>query len=318
MRPHRLLVFINPFGGKKKGRDIFHSLVAPLFELAGISSHVIGERQQTSVRLSLCVVTFSLYVNWPFIVKWLNGQTMPEITSSRKTWQALTGKNCQNCSVTTQVTGWCLLNRKEKLLCFSLTVWSVWVGMACSVKYSTDWWGVRSKRQAYVRMIQLSLYSLVLFISASSLPVRTLWFIWFGAVTDGVRLRPVTAHILLCHCRLHGLRVFCHSRSDWPCDLSFAHHHRWGETFILLITFNQQLATFLPTHLWPFLSAALPQRRLSAFGCVLSPSSLCQCVLLSVSVGLWFLWRRTGWEWKTPLDGTSTIWLLRHVLMGHS
>lgn len=42
LRPRRLLVFINPFGGKKKGRKIFHSLVAPLFELAGISSHVIG------------------------------------------------------------------------------------------------------------------------------------------------------------------------------------------------------------------------------------------------------------------------------------
>lgn len=42
LRPHRLLVFINPFGGKKKGRKIYHSLVAPLFELAGISSHVIG------------------------------------------------------------------------------------------------------------------------------------------------------------------------------------------------------------------------------------------------------------------------------------
>lgn len=42
LRPHRLLVFINPFGGKKRGRKIYHSLVAPLFELAGISSHVIG------------------------------------------------------------------------------------------------------------------------------------------------------------------------------------------------------------------------------------------------------------------------------------
>lgn len=42
LRPLRLLVFINPFGGKKKGRKIYHSLVAPLFELAGISSHVIG------------------------------------------------------------------------------------------------------------------------------------------------------------------------------------------------------------------------------------------------------------------------------------
>ncbi|XP_030624680.1 ceramide kinase [Chanos chanos] len=40
-RPHRLLVFINPYGGKKRGKQIYHSLVAPLFELAGISSHVV-------------------------------------------------------------------------------------------------------------------------------------------------------------------------------------------------------------------------------------------------------------------------------------
>lgn len=246
LRPHRLLVFINPFGGKKKGREIFHSLVAPLFELAGISCHVIGERQQTSVRLSLCVVTCSLYVIWPFIVKWLNGPTMPEITSSRKTWQALTGKNCQNCSVTAQLTGWCFLNRKEKLLCFSSTVWCVWVGMACSVKYSTDWWGGRSKRRAFVRTIQLSLYSLVLFTSASSLPVMTAWLIWFKAVADSVRMRPVTTHILLRYCRLHGLRVFCHSGSGRPCDLSFAHYHRWGETFTLLITFNLNLSPCRP------------------------------------------------------------------------
>lgn len=43
LRPHKLLVFINPYGGKKKGRKIYHSVVAPLFELAGISSHVIGK-----------------------------------------------------------------------------------------------------------------------------------------------------------------------------------------------------------------------------------------------------------------------------------
>lgn len=48
-RPHRLLVFINPFGGKKRGKQIFHSLVAPLFELAGISSHVVGEILRLSV-----------------------------------------------------------------------------------------------------------------------------------------------------------------------------------------------------------------------------------------------------------------------------
>uniref|UniRef100_A0A674NX47 Zgc:158263 n=1 Tax=Takifugu rubripes TaxID=31033 RepID=A0A674NX47_TAKRU len=49
-RPNRLLVFINPFGGKKKGRKIYHSLVAPLFELAGISSHVIVTERANQAR----------------------------------------------------------------------------------------------------------------------------------------------------------------------------------------------------------------------------------------------------------------------------
>uniref|UniRef100_A0A8C9YNE5 Zgc:158263 n=1 Tax=Sander lucioperca TaxID=283035 RepID=A0A8C9YNE5_SANLU len=46
----QLLVFINPFGGKKKGRKIYHSLVAPLFELAGISSHVIVTERANQAR----------------------------------------------------------------------------------------------------------------------------------------------------------------------------------------------------------------------------------------------------------------------------
>ncbi|XP_071776002.1 ceramide kinase [Centroberyx gerrardi] len=50
LRPHRLLVFINPFGGKKRGRKIYHSLVAPLFELAGISSHVIVTERANQAR----------------------------------------------------------------------------------------------------------------------------------------------------------------------------------------------------------------------------------------------------------------------------
>ncbi|KAI3357403.1 hypothetical protein L3Q82_015838 [Scortum barcoo] len=50
LHPHRLLVFINPFGGKKKGRQIYHSLVAPLFELAGISSHVIVTERANQAR----------------------------------------------------------------------------------------------------------------------------------------------------------------------------------------------------------------------------------------------------------------------------
>nr|XP_020472641.1 ceramide kinase-like [Monopterus albus] len=50
LRPKRLLVFINPFGGKRKGRKIYHSVVAPLFELAGISSHVIVTERANQAR----------------------------------------------------------------------------------------------------------------------------------------------------------------------------------------------------------------------------------------------------------------------------
>ncbi|XP_050927159.1 ceramide kinase family protein isoform X2 [Lates calcarifer] len=50
LRPHKLLVFINPYGGKKKGRKIYHSVVAPLFELAGISSHVIVTERANQAR----------------------------------------------------------------------------------------------------------------------------------------------------------------------------------------------------------------------------------------------------------------------------
>ncbi|XP_019746539.1 ceramide kinase isoform X1 [Hippocampus comes] len=50
LRPSRLLVFINPLGGKKKGRHIYDSLAAPLFELAGISCHVIVTERANQAR----------------------------------------------------------------------------------------------------------------------------------------------------------------------------------------------------------------------------------------------------------------------------
>uniref|UniRef100_A0A8C8ZDR0 Ceramide kinase n=1 Tax=Prolemur simus TaxID=1328070 RepID=A0A8C8ZDR0_PROSS len=42
-RPKHLLVFINPFGGKGKGKRIYEQKVAPLFTLASITTDVIGE-----------------------------------------------------------------------------------------------------------------------------------------------------------------------------------------------------------------------------------------------------------------------------------
>uniref|UniRef100_UPI00398EB493 ceramide kinase isoform X3 n=1 Tax=Pristiophorus japonicus TaxID=55135 RepID=UPI00398EB493 len=42
MRPKHLIVFINPFGGKRRGKQIYDDKVAPLFRLACISAEVIG------------------------------------------------------------------------------------------------------------------------------------------------------------------------------------------------------------------------------------------------------------------------------------
>ncbi|BFZ08257.1 hypothetical protein BsWGS_11296 [Bradybaena similaris] len=49
-RPKRLLVFINPFGGKKRAMKIFREKVQPLFEMAGIYSEVIVTKRQFHAR----------------------------------------------------------------------------------------------------------------------------------------------------------------------------------------------------------------------------------------------------------------------------
>jgi len=41
-RPKRLLVYINPFSGKRRGQSVYEQQVAPLFARAGVSTHVIG------------------------------------------------------------------------------------------------------------------------------------------------------------------------------------------------------------------------------------------------------------------------------------
>jgi ceramide kinase len=40
-RPKRLLIYVNPFGGKRRGLEIYHKQVAPLFAIAGVSSMLV-------------------------------------------------------------------------------------------------------------------------------------------------------------------------------------------------------------------------------------------------------------------------------------
>lgn len=45
------MVYINPYGGKKKGRKIYEKKVAPLFSLASITTDVIGKKPGLSLLL---------------------------------------------------------------------------------------------------------------------------------------------------------------------------------------------------------------------------------------------------------------------------
>ncbi|XP_029464324.1 ceramide kinase-like isoform X2 [Rhinatrema bivittatum] len=49
-RPKNLLIFINPFGGKRQARKIFQTRIAPLFELAGIKSTVVETTRANQAR----------------------------------------------------------------------------------------------------------------------------------------------------------------------------------------------------------------------------------------------------------------------------
>ncbi|MEQ2197583.1 hypothetical protein XENOCAPTIV_000609 [Xenoophorus captivus] len=59
-RPRSLLVYINPYGGKRQAKHIFEQKVAPLFAQAGISTHVIGRSCTCSFDRNLFMTNFSL------------------------------------------------------------------------------------------------------------------------------------------------------------------------------------------------------------------------------------------------------------------
>jgi hypothetical protein len=51
-RPRKVLVFINPFGGKGLAQSIFNNNVAPLFRLAGLKYEVSQDFDAKSTCLS--------------------------------------------------------------------------------------------------------------------------------------------------------------------------------------------------------------------------------------------------------------------------
>lgn len=53
LRPKHLLVYINPYGGKKKGKQIYEKKVAPLFSLASISTDVIGKKRNEMKKINI-------------------------------------------------------------------------------------------------------------------------------------------------------------------------------------------------------------------------------------------------------------------------
>ena len=57
-RPKRLLLFVNPYGGKRKGLKIYEKHVKPLFLVAGIEANVIITQRQNHARDTLLSCSF--------------------------------------------------------------------------------------------------------------------------------------------------------------------------------------------------------------------------------------------------------------------
>nr|CAD7393262.1 unnamed protein product [Timema cristinae] len=57
-RPKRIMVFVNPYGGKKKGLQIYEKRVKPLFELAGVHTTITITQSANHARDTLLTCSF--------------------------------------------------------------------------------------------------------------------------------------------------------------------------------------------------------------------------------------------------------------------
>ncbi|KAK7793254.1 hypothetical protein R5R35_010247 [Gryllus longicercus] len=57
-RPKRLLLFVNPYGGKQKGMKIYEKQVKPLFEIAGIDAKIVVTQRPNHARDALLTFSF--------------------------------------------------------------------------------------------------------------------------------------------------------------------------------------------------------------------------------------------------------------------
>ncbi|XP_008588690.1 PREDICTED: ceramide kinase-like [Galeopterus variegatus] len=60
-RPKHLLVFINPFGGKRRGKQIYEKKVAPLFTLASVTADIIVTEHANQAKDTIYEINIDKY-----------------------------------------------------------------------------------------------------------------------------------------------------------------------------------------------------------------------------------------------------------------
>ena len=61
-RPKKLLVFLQPYAGKKTSRLIYNSDVLPLFEKAGVTVQYIGTDTKNNVAILVCYLPLFIFI----------------------------------------------------------------------------------------------------------------------------------------------------------------------------------------------------------------------------------------------------------------